>query len=211
MFDFFASAAVTLLIVVDPVALAPIFLGVTADLSDAERRQVAWRSSGLALAILVVFAAIGAPLLDALGIGLPAFRIAGGLLLFVISFEMIFAHRAERKPATNAAAAAESRANQLQTIAVFPLAIPLMAGPGAITAIMLLAGQAEGDPARLAGLFAITVVVVASCLAVYLAAEKVNAILGVTGNAVLSRLLGIILAALAVQFVVDGIKAAFAP
>ncbi|WP_029356088.1 MarC family protein [Bosea sp. 117] len=206
MLDFFISAAVTMLVVLDPIGLAPLFLAVTGGLSEAERRRVAWRSSGIALAILVVFGAIGAPLLAALGISLPAFRIAGGLLLFAISFEMVFGRRTERKPDT---AEAALREQHLHNLAVFPLAIPLMAGPGAITAMMLLAGEARGEPALLAILFAITVAVIASCLAVYLAAERMDRLLGVTGNAILTRLLGVVLTALAVQFVIDGIKASF--
>lgn len=206
MDGYFASAFVTMLVVVDPVALAPIFLAATSDLSNAERRDVAWRSSGIALAILIVFGAVGAPLLSALGITLPAFRIAGGILLFFISFEMVFARRTERKPEV---AEIDAREQHLRSLAVFPLAIPLMAGPGAITAMLLLAGEASGDPIKLGGLFLITMAIVASCLAVYLAADRMNRLLGVTGNAILSRLLGIVLAALAVQFVVDGIRAAF--
>ncbi|MBS9476454.1 MarC family protein [Ancylobacter radicis] len=206
MLDYVFSAAVTMLVVIDPVGLAPLFLAVTHDLSPQERRQVAWRSSVLALAILVFFGVVGAPLLGALGITLPAFRIAGGLLLFTISFEMVFGRRTERTFDTNASAA---RDQALRMLAVFPLAIPLMAGPGAITAMLLLAGEAHGDPARLAALFGITLLVIASCLLVYLAAGRVDRLLGVTGNAILSRLLGVVLTALAVQFVIDGIRAAF--
>ncbi|MDQ0510815.1 MarC family protein [Ancylobacter amanitiformis] len=206
MLDYVFSAAVTMLVVIDPIGLAPLFLGVTVDLSAQERRLVAWRSCAIALAILVLFGAVGAPLLGALGITLPAFRIAGGLLLFAISFEMVFGRRTERKfDVTDG----EMRAQVLRTLSVFPLAIPLMAGPGAITAMLLLAGEARHDPARLAALFAITVLVIASCLVVYLAAERVNRWLGVTGNAILSRLLGVLLTALAVQFVIDGIRASF--
>jgi len=206
MLDYFISAAVTMLVVIDPIGLAPLFIAVTAGLSVEERRLVAWRSSAIALAILALFGAVGAPLLGALGITLPAFLIAGGLLLFTISFEMVFGRRTERKIDADELA---MREQLLRTLAVFPLAIPLMAGPGAITAMMLLAGKARGDPAKLAGLFAITALVITSCLGVYLAADRMNRLLGVTGNAILSRLLGVVLAALAVQFVIDGIKAAF--
>ena len=206
MLDYLISAAATMLVIIDPIGLAPLFIAVTAGLSTQERRLVAWRSSIIALAILALFGAVGAPLLGALGITLPAFRIAGGLLLFTISFEMVFGQRNERK---FDASEATMREHLLRNLAVFPLAIPLMAGPGAITAMMLLAGEARGDPAKLAGLFAITALVIASCLGVYLAADRMNRILGVTGNAILSRLLGVVLAALAVQFVIDVIKAAF--
>lgn len=206
MLDYVFSAAVTMLVVIDPIGLAPLFLAVTHDLSPAERRLVAWRSSAIALAILVFFGLVGAPLLKALGITLPAFRIAGGLLLFTISFEMVFGRRTERAFDSTAS---DAREQALRMMAVFPLAIPLMAGPGAITAMLLLAGEAHGEPARLAALFGITLLVIASCLLVYLAAGKVNRLLGVTGNAILSRLLGVVLTALAVQFVIDGIRAAF--
>lgn len=204
--DYVFSAVVTMLVVIDPIGLAPLFLAVTNDLTGSERRLVAWRSSIIALAIMTVFGLVGAPLLAALGITLPAFRIAGGLLLFTISFEMVFGRRAERKfDATEVAL----REKLLRTLAVFPLAIPLMAGPGAITAMLLLAGEAKGDPMRLAALFAITALVIGSCLAVFLAARWMDGLLGVTGNVILSRLLGIVLAALAVQFVIDGIRASF--
>lgn len=206
MLDYVFSAAVTMLVVIDPVGLVPIFIAVTSDLSASERRTVAIRASLIAIAILVLFGLAGAPLLHALGITLPAFRIAGGLLLFAISFEMVFARRTERK---FEAAEAAMREQHVRMLAVFPLAIPLMAGPGAITATLLLAGEAHGDPARLAALFAITVAVLASCLLVFLIAERMNRLLGITGNAILSRLLGVVLAALAVQFVIDGIKATF--
>ncbi|TSJ61551.1 MarC family protein [Starkeya sp. 3C] len=206
MLDYVFSAAVTMLVVIDPIGLAPLFLAVTTDLTGEERRLVAWRSSAIALAILVVFGLVGAPLLAALGITLPAFRMAGGLLLFTISFEMVFGRRTERKFDASEVA---QREKLLRTLAVFPLAIPLMAGPGAITAMLLLAGEAKGDPVRLLALFVITLLVVASCLAVFRAAERMDRLLGVTGNVILSRLLGIVLAALAVQFVIDGIRAAF--
>lgn len=206
MLDYIASAAVTMLVIIDPIGLAPLFLAVTSGLASHERSAVAWRSSLIALAILALFGLVGAPLLAMLSITLPAFRIAGGLLLFTIAFEMVFGRRTDRK---SDAAEAAMREQLLHNLAVFPLAIPLMAGPGAITAMMLLAGEAKGDPSRLAALFAITLAVIGLCLATYLAAERINRILGVTGNAILSRLLGVILAALAVQFVIDGVKTSF--
>ena len=206
MLEYVTSAVATMLVVIDPIALAPLFLAVTTGLSAAERRHVAWRASAIALAILTLFGLAGAPLLAALGITLPAFRVAGGLLLFAISFEMVFGRRSERQSDATEAA---MREHLLHNLAVFPLAIPLMAGPGAITATMLLAGEAHGDPARLSALFAITLLVIASCLVVYLSAERVNGWLGITGNAILTRLLGVVLAALAVQFVIDGVKSSF--
>jgi multiple antibiotic resistance protein len=140
----------------------------------------------------------------ALGVSLPAFRIAGGLLLFWISFEMVFERRNERKQATAETAITQ---DHIRNVAAFPLAIPLMAGPGALTAMMLLAGRAGGDPLMLVALAVICGLVVLSCLIVFLLAVPIARLLGITGNVVLTRLLGVILAALAVQFVIDGVKA----
>ena len=203
--EFLISALVTLLVVVDPVGLVPAFLAVTHERPDAFRRQVALRACLIAGAILVGAALIGDWLLRQLGITLPAFRVAGGLLLFAVAFEMVLGLRA-RHEAKDAEQAIEEHS---QDIAAFPLAIPLMAGPGAITATILLAGQAAYRPAWLAVLLAVVVVVMAGCLMAFLAAGRIGKLLGVTGSVVLSRLLGVLLAALAVQYVVDGIRAAF--
>lgn len=204
MSDFISAALVTLLVTLDPPGLAPIFLALTRGMNAAERRRVAIRACLIAFGIMAFFGLAGDLLLRALGISLPAFRIAGGLLLFWISFEMVFELRNTRKSRTAETAITE---DHIRNVAAFPLAIPLMAGPGAITAIILLAGRAGGDPAQLAVLSAITALVVLSCLAVFLAAHPISRLLGVTGNIVLTRLLGVILAALAVQFVIDGVKA----
>lgn len=147
---------------------------------------------------------IGDWLLRTLAISLPAFRIAGGLLLLWIATEMVFGTRTERKSCTLDDAVEE----HVQNIAAFPLAIPLMAGPGAITATVLLAGQARPDPVRLVVLVGAIVLVCAACFVVFLAATRIARLLGITGNVVLSRLLGVLLAALAVQFVIDGVRAA---
>ena len=203
--DFVLSALVTLLVVVDPVGLVPAFLAVTHERPDAFRRQVALRACLIAGAILVGAALIGDWLLRQLGITLPAFRVAGGLLLFAVAFEMVLGLRT-RHATQDAEQAVEEHS---QDIAAFPLAIPLMAGPGAITATILLAGQAAYRPAWLAVLLAVVVVVMAGCLMAFLAAGRIGKLLGVTGSVVLSRLLGVLLAALAVQYVVDGIRAAF--
>jgi multiple antibiotic resistance protein len=204
--EFLVSALVTLLIVVDPVGLAPTFLAVTHGMSAAHRRQVAVRASIIAALILIGTAIIGDWLLTTLGISLPAFRIAGGLLLFSIASEMVFGVRIERQSKT----AEQAIEERVRNVAAFPLAIPLMAGPGAITATVLLASQAAGRPLAIAGLIVIVVVVVLACLVTFLFAARIGHLLGITGNVVLSRLLGVILAALAVQFVIDGIRAALA-
>jgi multiple antibiotic resistance protein len=169
-----------------------------------ERRRVAIRACLIAFAIMAFFGLGGDIVLKALGVGLPAFRIAGGLLLFWIAFEMVFERRNNRKAQTADVAITE---DHIRNVAAFPLAIPLMAGPGAITAMILLAGRADGDPARLGALLALLALGILACLVVFLTAERVSRLLGITGNVVLTRLLGVILAALAVQFVIDGIKA----
>lgn len=206
LFDFFSSAFVTLLVTVDPPGLAPIFLALTPGVAAEDRRRIAARAVLIAFGIMAGFALVGDWLLRQLGISLEAFRIAGGLLLFWIAFEMIFEIRTGRKSNT-AEKAMEERFNDL---AAFPLAIPLMAGPGAIAATLLLAGRASGDPLRFGVLLATIALVMAACLVSFLFADRINTLLGRTGNLVLTRLLGVILAALAVQFVVDGVKALIA-
>ena len=204
--EFVISAFGTLFVVVDPVGLAPAFLGVTEGLPPTARRQVGLRASLIAAAVLGGTALIGDWLLRQLGIGLPAFRIAGGILLFSIASEMVFGVRMRRE----SRAAEQAVEEHVRHIAAFPLAIPLMAGPGAITATVLLAGRADGDPLRLGLLLAVIAFVAAVCLAVYLLAAPIGRMLGITGNVVVSRLLGVILAALAVQFVIDGVRAVLA-
>jgi multiple antibiotic resistance protein len=203
--EFLISALVTLLVVVDPVGLVPSFLGITHGLPPAQR-SVALRACLIAAAILAGSALAGDWLLRTLSITLPAFRIAGGLLLFSIASEMVFGVRIERQ-SRQAEEAVEER---VRNIAAFPLAIPLMAGPGAITATVLLAGRGDGDPARLGLLFGVIAVVMALCFAAFMLATRIAGILGTTGNTVLSRLLGVLLAALAVQYVIDGVRAALA-
>lgn len=204
--EFLVSALVTLLVVVDPVGLVPTFIAITGGLPEKARRNVALRASIIAAVILCGSALIGDWLLRALAITLPAFRIAGGLLLFSIASEMVFGLRTERQ-SQQAEEAVEER---VRNIAAFPLAIPLMAGPGAITASVLLSGRTNGEPVRLAILLAMIIAVTAACFAVFLAAGRIAHLFGATGNVVLSRLLGVILAALAVQFVIDGVRTVLA-
>lgn len=203
--EFASSALITLLVTLDPPGLAPIFLSLTQGMSAAERRQVAWRASVIAFAIMAFFGLAGDVILKALGVSLPAFRISGGLLLFWIAFEMVFERRNQRKQETAKTAVT---ADHIRNVAAFPLAIPLMAGPGALTAMMLLAGRAQGDTASLAILITLAALVIISCWVTFLLATPISRLLGVTGNVVLTRLLGVVLAALAVQFVLDGVRAA---
>ncbi len=204
--EFLISALVTLAVVVDPVGLVPGFLSITHGLPRPAQRSVALRACLIAAAILAGSALAGDWLLRTLSITLPAFRIAGGLLLFSIASEMVFGVRIERQ-SRQAEEAVEER---VRNIAAFPLAIPLMAGPGAITATVLLAGRSGGDPTMLALLFGVIALVMALCFAVFMLAARISGLLGTTGNTVLSRLLGVLLAALAVQYVIDGVRAALA-
>ncbi|MEI8144141.1 MAG: MarC family protein [Alphaproteobacteria bacterium] len=204
--DFITSALVTLFVIIEPIALVPVFLALTPGFSADQRRQVAWRACLIAFLILAACAFFGDWLLRMLGISLPAFRIAGGLLVFWIAFEMVFGLRASRKgDVAREAIDKEHIAN----VAAFPLAIPLLAGPGAITATLLLAGQADRNVVLMSSLIAVLAIVIAVSWLCLLAAQKVDRLLGTLGNVVVSRLLGIILAALAVQFVIDGVRAAF--
>lgn len=204
-FDFLISALVTLVVVLDPVGVSPTFLAVTEGLSDRYRREVALRACLIAAAILIGAALIGDWLLRQLGITIPAFRIAGGLLLFAVAFEMVLGLRQQR----SARDAEQALEEHLHNMAAFPLAMPLLAGPGAITATILLAGQADYRPVWLGVLVGVIVAAMGLCVLCLLAAKELGKLLGTTGNLVLTRLLGVILAALAVQYVVDGLRAAF--
>jgi len=198
MFALLSSAFVTFFVVLDPPGLAPIFISLTSGMTPQVKRTIALEATLIALAVLVGALLFGLNILTMLGISLPAFRIAGGLLLFAIAFEMVFEKRQERK--NNAVVARPSPA-------VFPLAIPLMSGPGAITAAVLLGGRAEGDWPLLGLFAAVMAAVLAFCLLVFLLSGPVEKLLGERGQNVLGRLLGVLLAALAVQYVADGVAA----
>jgi multiple antibiotic resistance protein len=205
--DYLISAFVTLLVVVDPLGLAPVFASLTAGVPPTVRRRIALNACLIAAAILCGAAIVGDWVLRQLGISLPAFRIAGGLLLFAVAFEMVLGWRSERE---GKEAAQAVREEHVRHIAAFPLAIPLMAGPGAITATLLLAGRADGEPTAVLMLLGMIVAVTAVCLAAFTAAGTIARLIGTMGNLVLSRLLGVVLAALAVQYVVDGVRAVIA-
>ena len=187
----------TLVLVVDPLGLVPSFISITHGLPERARRCAAF----IAATMLAGSALIGDWLLRTLAI---SFRIARGLLLFSIASEMVFGLRIERQSRQ----AEEALEEHVRNIAAFPLAIPLMAGPGAITATVLLAGRANGAPVRIAILLAVIAIVSALCFVVFALAARITSFIGATGNVVLSRLLGVILAALAVQYIVDGVRAA---
>jgi multiple antibiotic resistance protein len=204
--EFLISALVTLVVVVDPIGLVPAFVAITTGLPAQARRNVALRACLIAAVILAGSALLGDWLLRTLSITLPAFRIAGGLLLFSIASEMVFGVRIARQ----SKAAEEVIEDHVRNIAAFPLAIPLMAGPGAITATVLLSGRSGGDPMLLSILLGVIAAVMLLCLLVFTAAGRIAGLIGITGNVVMSRLLGVLLAALAVQYVIDGVRAALA-
>jgi multiple antibiotic resistance protein len=196
MSTFLVSALVTLFVVIDPVGLGPIFIGLTAGLQPQVKRKIAIEACIITFFVLAGSALFGDWLLARLGISLAAFRIAGGLLLFAIAFEMVFERRVERK-ADHVAKSAH--------IAAFPLAIPLMAGPGAITAMVLLAGRVAGNPIGFAYLIGIMALMLVASYLVFFTSSYLERLLGVQGQAVFGRLLGVLLASLAVQYVADGV------
>jgi multiple antibiotic resistance protein len=201
-YDSLFNAFVTMLVTIDPPGLAPLFLALTRGMTREQRRQVGLRASIIGSLVLTLFALAGAAILSVFGITLPAFRVAGGLLLFFISFEMIFERRQERKEKSADAAITK---DHIHNIAAFPLAIPLIAGPGAISATVLLSASLPGVAGQAALVGVILISIVLTYL-VFVLAERVDGFLGQTGRSILTRLLGVILAALAVQFVADGIK-----
>lgn len=200
--DLFVSALVTLLVVIDPPGAAPIFASLTTSASDAARRAMARRSVLIASAILFGFALGGEPFLKALGISLDAFRVAGGIMLFLISIDMVFETRTKRR---------EERAQGVhdEDVSVFPMAMPMIAGPGSIAAVMLLTSKADTALETAAVFGALALVLVLTLLAL-LAAGPIMRRVGVKVEAMITRLLGVILAALAAQIVIDGLKGAFA-
>jgi multiple antibiotic resistance protein len=202
-YDLLFNAFVTILVTIDPPGLAPLYLAVTRGMNREQRSQVSIRASIIGFFIMAFFALVGAKVLSVFGITLPAFRVAGGLLLFFIAFEMVFEKRNDRKEKSAETAITK---DHIRNVAAFPLAIPLIAGPGAISAIVLLSG---GMP-TVAGQFSLIGIIFVCLVLTYLVfvlAERIDRLLGETGRSILTRLLGVILAALAVQFVADGIRA----
>ena len=200
------AAFVTFVVVIDPFGLAPLFAALVAGQAAAERRRIALRGVLIAAAVLVGFAIGGQSVLAYLGIGLPAFRIAGGILLLLLAVDMVMARQTGLR-ATTPPEEAESDARD--DVSVFPLAIPLIAGPGAMTSVVLLTASPQGGLAGQAAILAVLAVVLAATLAAFLAAEHLMAVLGVTGVNVIGRVMGILLAGLSVQFVIDGVRAVF--
>ena len=207
-YDALFNAFVTLLVTIDPIGNAPLFLSLTVGLDAARRRGIAVRGACIAFAILTLFALSGTAVLDAMGITIDAFRVAGGLLLFFTAFEMIYARRQERREKTTD----EALNDNASDIAVFPLAIPLLAGPGTISATILLSSELSSPPEVAAWtgtlvLIGLILALLTLAVVVMIAAEALDKHLGRTGKSVLTRLLGVLLAALSVQYVADGVRA----
>jgi multiple antibiotic resistance protein len=206
MTELFISAFVTFFVVIDPPGCAPIFTSLTAGADPAHRRAMAIRSVLVATGILLVFAVFGEDLLGALGISLDAFRTAGGIMLFLIALDMVFEKRTERR---------ENRAQDVKAnpahedISIFPMAIPMIAGPGSIASVMLLMAKSNGLMESLIVLSALGAMLVLTLIALLLAGPLMK-LLGYRVEAMITRILGVVLAALAAQFVIDGIKASFA-
>ncbi|WP_176440878.1 MarC family protein [Oceanicola sp. 22II-s10i] len=197
---YFITAFVTLFVIVDPVGLTPLFAALTQGMSAARRRAIAIRACVIAFGILALFSLFGEAVLGFVGISMPAFRIAGGVLLFLTALDMLFERRTKRRE--DQAEEEDERPDP----SVFPLAIPLIAGPGAIATVILLAGQNPGVPGLVTALgVALSVIVVV--FAFFLTAGLLERLLGRTGINVVTRLLGMLLAALSVQFVLDGLRA----
>ena len=204
MTELFVSAFVTFLVVIDPPGCAPIFASLTSGTSAAHRRATAFRSVAIAAGILLFFGLLGQNLLHALGVSLTAFRIAGGILLFLIAIDMVFEKRTERRESR----AEEVSAAHVDDISVFPMAIPMIAGPGSIASIMLMTARSEGAIETFIVLGALLLTLLLTLVALLLAGPLMR-LMGHRMEAMLTRLLGVILAALAVQFVLDGLHRSF--
>jgi multiple antibiotic resistance protein len=210
MTELFVAAFVTFFVVIDPPGVTPIFASLTDGSTARHRRIMAVKSVLIAQLVLLGFAYGGEWLLRQLHVTLDAFRIAGGVLLFLIALEMLFEKRSERKEASAEEAAEEARAKAPppSDISVFPMAIPMIAGPGAVASILLFMNDARSLQEQLVVLAAVGANLLA-CLALFLAAGPVTRLMGVTVTATLTRILGLILAALSVQFILDGVRGAF--
>ncbi|MGY6635393.1 MAG: MarC family protein [Alkalilacustris sp.] len=202
---FVIAAFVTLFVVVDPIGLAPIFVALTQGVGSAVRRGIALRACLVSVVLLAAFGLLGEEILGAIGISMPAFQIAGGLLLFLTALDMLFERRTRRRE--DKASGGDPGFDPGADPSVFPLAMPLIAGPGAMASMILLTGQTRGDPLGVAVVLGVMVAVVALVFVMFLAAGVIERGLGRLGTVVVTRLLGMLLAALSVQFVLDGLRA----
>ncbi|APZ54435.1 MarC family protein [Salipiger abyssi] len=196
---FLVTAFATLFVVIDPIGLTPIFIALTQGADARHRRAVALRACIIAALILLLFTFFGEAVLGFIGISMPAFRIAGGILLFLTALDMLFERRSKRR---------EDKAGEEESLpdpSVFPIAIPLIAGPGAIATMILLTGQTASG-LEMAAVLGVMVAVLLVVLTLFLSAGMIERALGHTGIVVVTRLLGMLLAALSVQFVIDGLR-----
>ncbi len=191
-------------VVVDPIGLAPLFAALTRGITPLQRRRIAVRGVAIAAGILLVFVMVGDALLRALGIGLAAFQIAGGVLLFLLAVDMLFARHSGLRSTTERE---QEEAERKKDISVFPLAIPLIAGPGALTTVLLMVGEQGDNPAVVGAALAVVLLVLAITLAALLFAGRLLRVIGETGSNVVSRVFGVVLAALAAQYILDGLQA----
>jgi multiple antibiotic resistance protein len=205
MFEQLARFFVVFLVVVEPISLLPLFVGLTEGIEEVQRRQMARRAVIISAVILTVFAILGGPFLKIMNINIESFRIFGGLLLFLIAQEMVFA----RSPGTRTSSKEQQESEEREDISVFPLAFPFIAGPGALATILLAFGAAAGNPELFVGLLIIVFVVLGITLGVLYLATPAMRVLGVTGTNVISRMFGVLLGALAVQYVIDGLRGSF--
>ncbi|MGE4326996.1 MAG: MarC family protein [Pseudodonghicola sp.] len=200
---FLITAFATLFVIVDPIGLMPLFLAMTQGMTQRQRRAIGLRACIVAAVLLTVFAAFGEAVLGFVGITMPAFRIAGGILLFLTALDMLFERRSKRREDQ---AGDQTEATDHPDPSVFPLAIPLIAGPGAIASMILLTGERPGL-AGLATVVGVMLAVLGVVFTLFLMAGLLERLLGKTGIVVVTRLLGMLLAALSVQFVLDGLRA----
>jgi len=197
-------AFATFFVAIDPIGLVPIFLALTPNSNAAQRRRIAGRAILTACVVLLLFAVFGKAVLGYLGISLPAFQIAGGLMLFLIAVEMLFEKRTERR-SKSAAEAGGKEENPADDVAVFPIGVPLVAGPGAIASTILLMGQHQGDYAAQGAVVVVLLSILLVTFLFFFAADRLGRLTGPTFTKALTRVLGMILGALAVQFVLSGI------
>ena len=198
---FFLKALVVLFTMVDPVGLVPVTLGLTGGMSDHERSAVATRAALLAAGVMAIFGVVGRYILDWLQVSIQAFDIAGGALLFLVAIDMLFGRQSGARETPREQREARTR----EDISVFPLAIPMIAGPGTITTLILLVGNATPNALSLLSIALASVAVLIACWVAMQTAAHIQARIGTTGIRVLSRVLGMLLAAIAVQFILNGV------
>ncbi len=195
---FLITAFATMFVVIDPPGLIPMFIALTPGMSNAHRRAIGFRACIIAIALLTVFGLTGEAVLNFIGISMPAFRISGGILLFLTALDMLFERRTQRREGQTV--------EHHNDPSVFPLAMPLIAGPGAMATMILLVGQSGPGWQGVLIVHLVMVVTVAFAFLFFLVAGPLEKMLGRTGNLVITRLLGMLLAALSVQFVIDGVR-----